>query len=827
MGNLERQLLDSANEGAAGSGSALGAHLLSKMKEGKADPKITHEALRMINGVSSPETHAKTSTAESKDVLNESKTAIKEETSDLKKIKDHTQKDLSRIEGDRAVVTNEIREIKTRIKEATEAGHANIAKNWETRLKKAVDVLGMIEKTSPTIKSFSDEAILEELKNYRHARHQQEQAELRVNKGEDLKAQGDYSRAQSEAFAISQRIEDLIKTKKESALPENSSPAQTDSVIFSAEDALTEKKEREHIHTTPQAEQGEMSSFSLPEATSLINEAPTLETDIPEITPELNFVDETPTYRQGEVIEFIQPNETTIQKTTEEVAPAQENSQPETETKTAENILGKISTLNERVDSRAEKAGVLDKIRSVGKKWNSLPKHYKLLFAGGLFLSGAGATIVGSAVFGGAVVSLATASRALAGAGAFAGFEEIMRKSHERKTGKPITEEAAARQTILAGTLAVLIGSMLPTAMHNMLDFAEPVEGMVVTGKLTTPLLLPDEVLESSKAAHNKGLLDLEQAIKEGNPETIRLTEETLGLTHEEALKSIHDLSITPPTEEEFYAATHPTETSQLKAAEGYTETAEPGDSVWKMTERQLEAQYGEKFTELPTEKQTYIINAVKERIAQHPGSFGMVDANKLDVGQSINFGQILNDKEFMDGQFADVKEIKTLEEITVKETTTPEQKIGEEVVSEQGEPEDLLKAELGEREFEQTIYASEKSAISQSIQNHPEIPLLADIQLKGIVKEIFGSKGGFLGFGSSDGMKIFNSFADRSVDEITKLDARTLELNEGANTGKMQDFLDQAREKTHVKAMPGEKVGDYLHRATTIAIINDKFPKK
>lgn len=820
MGNFERQMLNSATEGAAGSGSALGAHLLSKMEEGKADPKITHEALRMINGVSSTETHTNASGPTNK----ENKIAIREEISDFKKIKDHTQKDLARIEGDRAVVTNEIREIKTRIKEAAESGHANIAKNWETRLKKAVDILGMIEKTSPTIKSFSDEAILKELKNYRHARHQQEQAELRVNKGEDLRAQGDYSRAQNEAFTISQKIEDLLKTKKESTLPGNSSPAQTDSVIFSAEDALAEKNEREHTHTTTQAVQEEMSSFSLQEPPPAVmpdEVPPSLEARAPEISTELNFVDETPTHKQGEIIEFIQPNEITDTQKTEEIVSAQESSQLKTETKTVENILGKISTLNEQVDSRAEKAGVLDRIRSVGKKWNSLPKHYKLLFAGGLFLSGAGAAFVGSAVFGGAVVSLATASRALAGAGAFAGFEEIMRRSHERKTGAPITEEAAARQTILAGTLAVLIGSMLPTAMHNMLDFTGPAEGLVVTGKITTPSLLPDEVTDVSKAAYNKGLDDLAQAIKEGNSETIRLTEETLGLTHEEALKSINDRGIIPPTVAEYEAAL------EKENSTSYTETAKPGDSVWKMTERQLETQYGEKFTELSTEKQTYIINAVKERIAQHPESYGMMDANKLAVGQSVDFGQILNDKEFMDGQFTDVEEISAPEDTATKETITPEQKIEGGVVSEQIEPEDLLKAELGEREFEQTIYTSEKSTISQNIQSHPEVPLLADMQLKGIVKEIFGSKGGFLGFGSSDGMKIFNSFADRSVDEITKINTNTLAWSEVEDTGKMQDFLDQAREKTHVKAMPGEKVGEYLRRATTTAIINDKFPKK
>lgn len=46
MSNFERQLLNSAQEGADGSGNSVGAHLLSKLAKGNADPKHVNEEIR-------------------------------------------------------------------------------------------------------------------------------------------------------------------------------------------------------------------------------------------------------------------------------------------------------------------------------------------------------------------------------------------------------------------------------------------------------------------------------------------------------------------------------------------------------------------------------------------------------------------------------------------------------------------------------------------------------------------------------------------------------------------------------------------------------------
>ncbi|KKS27319.1 MAG: hypothetical protein UU88_C0008G0018 [Parcubacteria group bacterium GW2011_GWC1_42_11] len=350
-------------------------------------------------------------------------------------------------------------------------------------------------------------------------------------------------------------------------------------------------------------------------------------------------------------------------------------------TKMESKAISIIDKLDKKVEARAEKIGALDKVRAVGKKWNSLPRHYKLLFTAGLVLSGTGAAIVGSAVAGGAVATLAAGSRALAGAGLFASFEELMRRSHERKIGEPITEATAARQAVLAGTLAILMVSMLPAAMHNVLEGTGATEVLASakitgatepTGEKHLSPILPDELLNNALSSENKGLSEIAQAMQTGDVEAVRLTEETLGITHEEALRLIDERKIVTQLETPASA--------NLSDQASYIETAKAGDSVWKMSSEQLKAHYGEKFTGLPEDQQTRIIDAIKDRIVKHPELIGLEDADKLAVGQSVDFGGILNDMEFMDAQFSDVEQVATQEDLhdTTTSATIEQPKQGE-----------------------------------------------------------------------------------------------------------------------------------------------------
>lgn len=106
-------------------------------------------------------------------------------------------------------------------------------------------------------------------------------------------------------------------------------------------------------------------------------------------------------------------------------------------------------------------------------------------------------------------------------------------------------------------------------------------------------------------------------------------------------------------------------------------------------------------------------------------------------------------------------------------------------------------------------------------ITENPQALFLAEEQVHDIIKEVFGREGWFLGIGSSDGMETFKNFADKTVEEIMGINATEMPTGDA---GKMQDLLNQAREQTHVKSVPGEKIADYLNRATAINI--DRFMK-
>lgn len=78
-------------------------------------------------------------------------------------------------------------------------------------------------------------------------------------------------------------------------------------------------------------------------------------------------------------------------------------------------------------------------------------------------------------------------------------------------------------------------------------------------------------------------------------------------------------------------------------------EIAKSGDSVWKLAENQLESRgYFKSLTGTPEEilaKKTYLIDAIKDKIAETPKDFGMTDANKLQIGQKVDFSGIFENK--------------------------------------------------------------------------------------------------------------------------------------------------------------------------------------
>lgn len=156
------------------------------------------------------------------------RTALSLELAEINKIRDRIKRDLARFEEDKNIANQEIAEIKTRIKEAEASGQPDAVIRWNARLEKANDLLGMVEKTAPSVDPISDVAIRRELYEYRRARQKQEGADSRINKGNDPKADEEYQQAQSKAFEIKEKIEALLKKRDENMAIFN--PAQNDSI---------------------------------------------------------------------------------------------------------------------------------------------------------------------------------------------------------------------------------------------------------------------------------------------------------------------------------------------------------------------------------------------------------------------------------------------------------------------------------------------------------------------------------------------------------------------------------------------------------------------
>ncbi len=114
------------------------------------------------------------------------------------------------------------------------------------------------------------------------------------------------------------------------------------------------------------------------------------------------------------------------------------------------------------------------------------------------------------------------------------------------------------------------------------------------------------------------------------------------------------------PETPEFAGPQLPEESSIFEAASGadsgeYIETIEKGGSVWRAAEDQLEKHFGKAFSDLNEGKQTYIIDALKDKIVADPEKYGLAgitDPDQIPVGAKIDFSELLKDETGMEGIF-------------------------------------------------------------------------------------------------------------------------------------------------------------------------------
>ncbi len=622
-------------------------------------------------------------------------------------------------------------------------------------------------------------------RDWRKENEQFKEAEKKLEKNpDDRRAQGDANRARAEMKATGDGLERVANDAKVIEENEAATPAQNESVLYTHEQAVLDRKEWEKRHKTEQEE-------AVLEAVPVVEQVEVVPLAVP--IQEDSVHTEALQALQEEIVE-------------ESVNPVQLSPEVEASLSPEQSALIKrcrygLSVAEREVRTRAERASAVDAVRKVGEVYNKIPRHYKWLFAGGLLVSGAGAVALGATFAVGATGTLAVVMRGLGGAGLFVTFEKMLKGAEEKKTGLPRSKNAELRHTAEASALAIIVGALLPNMIH-------------------------DTVLAS------------------GIPDAIS-----------EYFNSTEDVA--PPTQPLIE------EIPEVSPSE-YTGVAEAGDSRWSLAERALtEGPYKDQFNQITSrEQRMYIIDSIKDRLVA-----GMTEgeADTLSIGDKIDFKEIFNDKGFMDNAFTGAQGLNPEEATSIhndgealgipevgltpvetlvstqENITSPEN--NEEMASGQGQP---LLTEFTPPENEVTYASGETVSFTpeitdtnatpetnimpqeilpsssqgilmegQETTNNPQAISLAKKQVHDIIESIWGKKGGWFGIGSSDGMEVFSNFSDKTVEEVMKMDATS-------TNKEVQDLLGQAYEQTRVKSAHGEKVMDYLNRATAVGI--DRF---
>lgn len=76
--------------------------------------------------------------------------------------------------------------------------------------------------------------------------------------------------------------------------------------------------------------------------------------------------------------------------------------------------------------------------------------------------------------------------------------------------------------------------------------------------------------------------------------------------------------------------------------------TIASGDTIWSLSSKQLENIIGDSWYNLDEASQTYLIDAIKDRVVDNYSDYGLTDPDYLIVGNIIDFRSILSDEEFL-----------------------------------------------------------------------------------------------------------------------------------------------------------------------------------
>ena len=104
------------------------------------------------------------------------------------------------------------------------------------------------------------------------------------------------------------------------------------------------------------------------------------------------------------------------------------------------------------------------------------------------------------------------------------------------------------------------------------------------------------------------------------------------------------------------------------EAQDSYIETAQKGDSIWKMTKRILSRKLEAKWEKLDEAQKTYLIDTIKDKISSNPEKFGLVskDINLIHPGEKINFSSVFEDKDFLKDIFKKTEHLSLKEKVHI-----------------------------------------------------------------------------------------------------------------------------------------------------------------
>ncbi len=297
---------------------------------------------------------------------------------------------------------------------------------------------------------------------------------------------------------------------------------------------------------------------------------------------------------------------------------------------------------DQKMDLKLEAKGEPSKIEKmknfagkVVEKYRKMPLRKKLLLSAGLMTGGVAAGAVGGATGAALATGLVTGrwlQRTLGGAATAFGLEGLIKRSQEKKIEKE--------------TLAELTDKLQESIKNNDKKLDEKLlklEGSKKKQKYYRYVLAGTMGVLIGSGLVGKALQNVVGGIWSGE-EVEKMVTRTEAQVKKPTI--IEDFDKAADTPYKFEAPVKGAEVLTEAQAESYIETVKKGDSVWKLAERQLAEHYKEKFTELDEARKTYLIDAIKDKIAADPTKFGLENVDKLKVGQEIDFSKAFEDSD-------------------------------------------------------------------------------------------------------------------------------------------------------------------------------------